>query len=178
MTAAVGHFLSNIVNTGFSSALGALGLVALVGQDADTVFTSIADALSPEGADLESVAARRAVEEVLDKLCERIIQDDEDLSALDRMTDEDVSWAIKECVVAYVYERWIGELGSRIEGGAISPENAVALEEQMRDFVRESVEIDLSDTSVLAIDWNGEEGREIVERLFQEAYSFLEASEE
>ena len=89
------------------------------------------------------------------------------------MTAEEVADAVVACVAAYVYERWVGELGLSIEKGTVSGEDAVMLETQMQDWIGEAVALDLSDTNVLEINW-AIEGPATVDRVLRDAYSFLE----
>ena len=54
-TLRLGSFLAHVSSAGVGAALESLGLGRFVGQDAETVFAAIADALAPEGTDSEQV---------------------------------------------------------------------------------------------------------------------------
>ena len=175
-TARLGSFLSAAAARGFEAALRSIDLGGFVGRPAEEVFAAIADALAPDGASVEDAAARAAVEKVMADLCDRVEAAGGDLAVLDTVTAEEVANAVVACVAAYVYERWVGELGLSIEKGTFSSEDAVMLEDQMKGWVGEAVALDLGGTDVLQIDW-AVEGPATVDRVFRDAYSFLENAE-
>ncbi|MBU4357563.1 MAG: hypothetical protein L6300_13950 [Syntrophaceae bacterium] len=175
ITASVGGFFSSVSSRGIQEAIASLGLTTVVGEPADSVFAKIAEALSPAGATREEVAARKAVNDVLSDMYEKFILDDGNLENLNRMTPGDVRDAIENCVSSYIYHRWLEELGFRIEKGAITESLAVTLENQMQDYVKDSVSLEVTGIDVLNFDWHGTAGQELIERVFQDAYSILEA---
>jgi len=89
------------------------------------------------------------------------------------MTPNDIAAAIESCVEAYVYNRWLGDLGVKIEERAVSPTDACRMEREMRDFIRETVRFDMSRVSVMTLDWRGEAGRQFVENIYRDAYSLF-----
>ena len=177
ITAGVGGFFSSVSSQGIHEAIASLGLTTVVGEPAESVIAKIAEALSPPGATREDVAARKAVNDVLSGLYEKFILDDGNLENLNRMTTDDVRDAVENCVSSYIYHRWLEELGSRIEKGAIDERLAVTLENQMQDYVKETVSLEIAGVDVLNFDWHGTAGQELIERLFQDAYSILEAEQ-
>lgn len=175
VAAKVGSFLGTISSRGIQDAIASLGFIAAVGESAEIVFAKIADALSPAGATREEVAARKAVDDVLCDLYDRFIRDGEGITSLDRMTAEDIGNSVEKCVSSFIYHRWLEELGFRIEKGAITENAAVALENQMKDYVNECVSLEINAIDVLNFDWQSDQGQQIINRVFQDAYSILEA---
>lgn len=175
-TGRLAGFLANVVNAGAETATRMVGLARIIGENADTAFAAIANALAPSGATLEEAAARKAVNEALCILYTKYDLEDGDLGKLDALDADTVAEALRASVVGYVYHRWLEELGRRIEQRAVTPHEAVQLEKQIRDLVTEAVKLDFSTVDPLNVDWNGAEGRRIVERIYQEAYAVLEAS--
>lgn len=175
VAAKVGTFLGAISSRGIQDAFASLGFIAAVGESAEIVFAKIANALSPAGATREEVAARKAVDDVLCDLYGKFIRDGEDISTLDRMTEEDIRDSVEQCVSSYIYHRWLEELGFRIEKGAITENEAIGLENQMKDYVKECVSLETSQIEVLKLNWQGAQGQHIIDRVFQDAYSILEA---
>lgn len=175
VAARVGGFFSSVSSRGTQEAIASLGLTIAVGESAEIVFAKIADALSPAGATREEVAARKAVNDVLSDLYAKFVLDDGKLESLGRMTPDDVRAAIENCVSSYIYHRWLEELGFRIEKGSITENSAVAMENQMQDYVKDSVSLEITEIDVLNFDWHGAAGQQLIERVFQDAYSILEA---
>jgi hypothetical protein len=172
-----GRFLGTLASRGLGPALEALGLRNYIGHGADEVFAAIANAISPIGATLEEAAARRAADEVLARLYEERVGANGDLAGLERMTAEDVATAVRDVISAYVYQRWLEELGKSIETGTTSPREAVQLEREVRQYVRDIVQLEVPNDRVLTIDWEKSEGQALVQRLFEEAYGLLEEGE-
>lgn len=173
-TARLGGFLADVASRGLGAALEALNLATVVGRDARTVFAAIANALAPDGATPEQVVAREAVDDVLSDLYERFVNDDVDLSRLDTLTEGDVSSAVIDSVTAYIYHRWIQELGVQLEKKAVTASEAVRLEREARLFVRDSVTLDLKGKNLLTMDW-AREGNSLVEKIYIEAYTLFGA---
>jgi len=173
-TAALGGFLSNVASRGFSDAARTLGLSLLVGQSATSVLNAILNALAPTGASNEEAIARRATAEVLADLFERYGVQEGGTDRLDNMPAADVAAATEKSVAAYIYQRWLLELGKRIDQGAYSDREAVRMEREVKAYVRDLVRIDLRGRDILTIDWNGVDGQQFCQRIFQEAYALLE----
>ncbi|RUL87987.1 Qat anti-phage system associated protein QatB [Tautonia sociabilis] len=176
-TARLGGFLADVLRRGIDRAARELGLTGVVGRAVDEVFAAIANAIAPDGATLESAAARAAIDEALAHLYERYVTPEGDAGTLDSMDADAVRDSIRISIESYVYTRWLEELSQRIEVRAVSAAEALRLEREVKDYVRETVRLDLGSVDVLRIDWAGSEGRGIIDRLYREAYDLLEASE-
>ena len=175
-TARLAGFLADVASRGTAAAVTALG-VSLVGQSAETILTAIADALAPEGALLEESVARQAVDDVLLVLFERYDLENGSITNLDAVDAGAVREVIVLSVAQSIYLRWLEDLGKCIETGTATSNEALRLEREVKDYVRETLTLDLSGHDVLRVDWNGREGQQIVERIYREAYGFLEAGE-
>lgn len=172
-TAALGSFLSDVAGRGLRRALDALGLAGLAGNDAQTVLAAIENALAPPGASREDAAARKAVGVALDEIYQRFGAGEAPLDALDKMSPQDIRDALTTSVAEYIYARWLSELGRRLEERAVSAEAAVRLERDIHAYLRETVALDLKGRDPLKVEWNGEEGRALIEGLYEEAFRIL-----
>jgi hypothetical protein len=152
------------------------GLQAYLGQSADAAFTAIANALAPAGALLEEAVARRAITEAIYELFEELEIVGTDLSALESMTPEVMRSAVECSIVAYIFNRWLEELGDRIERYAVSADVAIRLEREVRDYVATAVRLDLSHIDVMTFDWTSTSATGIIESIYAEAYGFLETA--
>ena len=169
--------MSSVASQGLRASLDALGLADVVGKSAMAVLAAIADRIAPAGNTVEEAAARRSANDVIEKLYRLCDEAGGDLGTLEQMTEDDVRQAIHESAASYVYHRWAEELGLRIEQGAVSAASAVALERQMRNYIRERVTNLLGDRDPLRIDWAGKEGSAITKTIYEEAYRLLEVGE-
>jgi len=176
-TGRLGGFLSSAAGSGFRAALESIGLRGVVGQSSEVVLARLVDTLAPSGATREEAAARRATVEVLAFLYDSVAGDAGDVSALDDMDATIVEQAVEMSVSGYIYNRWLDELGLSIEKGAVSETNAIRLEADVREYVASCVSLELGEQSVLDVNWDGTEGRGIIDRVFRDAYAVLEAAE-
>ena len=173
-TASLGNFLANVVNRGGDAAARVLGLARVIGKGADAVFAALVDALAPSGAELEEAAARKAVEEAIEHIYKVFDLEDGDLTKLDAMDADTVTQVLSVSVCTYIYHRWLQELGKSIQEKAVGQREAVRLERDVLAYIREAVKLDFQNVDVLRIRWNGDAGRAIVNRIYSEAYGFLE----
>lgn len=171
----IGNFLSAVQRSGLQQAADSIGLRDIVGQSSDHVLARLVDALAPAGSTREEAAARRATIEVLEYLYETVIGEDGDLRALERMDQETVEEAIERSVSGYIYNRWLDELGLSIESGAVTEAAAVELERDVKEYVESCVALEIGDKSAVQVDWAGREGRQIIDRVYRDAYALLEA---
>ena len=177
MVAGMAFFLTTAATKGIGVAFETLGLSGIVGQNAEVVLAAIANAIAPDGSSLESSAARKATADLLAALYDRYFSDAGDLTAFEEMKADDIREVVEESVSAYIYNRWLQELGLSIEKGAVSIAEAIRLERELKAYVRECVRLELAERDALAINWSGREGHQIIESVFQDAYALLEVSQ-
>lgn len=166
-------FLSDVSRNGLDAAVRQLGLGSVIGSDVDSVIAAIADAVCPEGASREEAAAREATAEALEEVFADVITADGDLTKLDAMTAATVAKAITTLVTSYIYNRWLNDLGAKIESKAITSQQAVRVEKRMRQFIRDAVKLDLRDRDPLKIDWRAQEGRSFMEQIYRDAFNMI-----
>lgn len=172
-TASLASFLSGVASNGLDTTLRTLKLASFIGRDAESVFAAVINAICPDGSAREDVAARESVNDALWQLYGDLIPEDGDLTPLNSLTEQQLKATILTSIVAYIYRRWLGDLGIKIEQKAVSAKDAVKLERQMKVYIRDSVKLEFGDRSALTIDWKGREGRELVEKIYQEAFSLI-----
>lgn len=172
--AALGGFLVDVVHNGLPNALEKRGLAYLIGQDVDNVLASLVDALAGSGATREEAITRAAMAEVLGDLFERLAETPDGLAALESFDAAGIAEVIELFTTEYIYQRMLEEIGDCIETGALTPEIAERLENQIRNYIREMVRLELSDVDVLDLEWAGPEGEAFRERIFRSAYALLE----
>ena len=138
------------------------------------MLAAIANALAPDGATQEEAVARQAVNETLAYLYERYGLADGDLTKLDAMDRAGVAEAVGVSVTAYIYHRWVQELGRKIEENSVSAQDAVRLERDVRAFIAETVLLDMTRVDPVTLDWGGPAGQRFVEQIYADAYAMLE----
>lgn len=174
-TSRLAGFLSNVSTGGFAAAVRQLGLGSLAGRPAHDVMAAITNALAPRGATLADAAARQAIADTLAELWERRGVVDGGLDRLQAMTPDDVRGAITESVSSYIFYQWVLELGRAIERQAVSTNQAITMEREMRQYIHDTLTLDLAGTDVLAVDWGGAQGQAIISKVYADAFALIES---
>lgn len=169
----LGGFLGDVAERGLREVLQERGLADLIGGDTADVLSAIVDQLAGNGRTLEEAAARAAMVAVLaNEFGEGEFEDLD--SALQALDGDAVGRLLEQFLVEYVYRRMLEEIGERISNGAIDLAAAYRVEQDIHDFLLAAVHLDLSQGDPLTIDWEGPEGRDLLDRLMADAYSQLE----
>jgi hypothetical protein len=172
-TAGLGGFLADVANRGFAEATTSLGLTNLLGQPVEAALAAMLNAIAPAGATADDITARRADADALAVLFQRFKAQEGGLAKLNAMDAGAVKDVIQVSVASYIYHRWLLDLGKRVEERAVSPKQAVKLEREVKEHVKNLVKINLHGRDVLKIDWHGAEGRQFTQQIYEEAYELL-----
>ena len=172
----LGAFLGGVARQGLDQALRSMGLGELVGMTPYGALCALADRLGGSGATLDEAVARGAVVAVLGELMGDLEGEYDDVKAglegtLDRGALVDLL-ALFLCQV--IHQRFLLDLGDRIDARAVSALEAARAEEEALDFIAAMVHFDLGAMDPLALDWEGAEGARLVERNLAAALALLE----
>jgi hypothetical protein len=135
---------------------------------------AVANVICPPRGSADDAIARQSTTEVLAWLYDKYALTDEGLLRLERLGEPELAEAITESVSRYIFNRWLEELGKKIEEKAISADHAVRIERDVLDFVRESVKLDLAGQPLLTMDWQSTSAAQLIERIYGDAYRMLE----
>lgn len=166
-------FFTTTARSDISQGLNSIGLGHLVGKDVDTVFSELIDTLLDNGVNFDENIAREAIEDALASFYKQC-SENQNFKSLERLTEEQLKRAIEDFVSGYIYKRWLQKLGNCIERKAVSEIEAVKLEGEVKIYVRDLVNLELDSRNILSIDWNGDEGRQMIDSLYEDAYSLIE----
>lgn len=168
----LGGLLSGLGTGTAAQALASIGLDHLVGQDRFTVLDELVTYIAGAGNDLDSGAARDAACDVLDE----VFGDADSWEELNQITvsREELGSILERFLALYVYNRVpvVAERLSRLT----DPVAMRRADQEMRQIIADLVVIELPDDP-LAIDWGGQQGRDIAERSVSSAYELLSALE-
>jgi hypothetical protein len=169
----LGSLLSGIADDGLATALTGQGLADLVGGDRFTVLDAIANRIAGDGSDLDTQAARDATFDVLAEL----FPDADSWADLDavRVDADEVARLLELFLSRYIYNRIpvIAERLARIT----DPAKAQRAEEDLQRMVESFVALQLP-RGPLHVDWDGAEGRQIIDDTLRTVYEALEFLEE
>jgi hypothetical protein len=162
----LGAFFGTVADRGLDVALQQIGLANLIGRDTTELLEALVDRLAGPGGPLEEADARAAML--------RVLQEElEEPAALDGLDQDRVGRIVESFLVEYIYERMLQEIGDRLENGAMTVEDAMKSEDDIRVYVVANVQLELAREEPLTV-WDGPEGQELVGRLMEDAYAQLE----
>lgn len=167
-------FLSRVATNGIADALESIGLRDILGQSIEAALAAIMNKLAPSGGGLDESAARKAIDLTLLTIFEEYDVEANGIERLDEMDTKSVENAFQAVVSEYNFQRWMLELGKRVEEGAVSASEALRLEAIAKECIGEATRLDLRDHNVLTTDWSGAESQKIINDIYEQAYIFLE----
>lgn len=173
----VAAFLAQVSASGVTAAARAFRIEAYLGGDVTLFLAGLVDALAPAGGTTEDAVTRAAVALTLEELLTEYAIGADGLAGLERLGPADIDHVIETLISNYAAERALQTLSSRIEARSVTPERAIVIEAQIRDFVRASVELEFRGRDPRTVDWMGRQGEQIIAQLFHDAFAILQAAE-
>jgi hypothetical protein len=166
-------FLGTLSSTGLNGTLTQLGLAELIGKPAEEICSAIADALAPIGSTNDEAIARDAIITTIDTLYTRILENGGSIESLDSLTPDQIKETMLEYVSNYVFTKWMYELGSAIEKGNISEQEAIELEKEVKSLIISETTECYRDVDINYFVLNDEDSLQTITDIFETAYSIL-----
>ena len=175
----VGHnlasFAARVGQTGLATALRELGLADLIGRSAAEVTGALVERLAGPGSTMDATLARIALNKLRLELL-GTAKTFEDVDHILRSTLEQVQVAglLIQYYGHYLYERFTRDFYERlIKSGGV--EKARSSIESVRRTIFASLRAKLAGRNPVEVDWRGEEGRQLAERILIETLQIFEA---
>ena len=166
-------FFTTTARSDIFQGLNSIGLGHLVGKDVETVFSGLIDTLLDNGVNFDENIAREVMDDALASFYEQC-SENKNFESIEHLTPEQLKRAIENFVSGYIYKRWLQKLGKCIERGAVSEDEAVKLEAEVKIYVGDLVNLELDSRDIFSIDWNGDEGEQVIDSIYEDAYSLIE----
>jgi hypothetical protein len=166
----LGGFLSGVARDGIIRTLERLGLRNFVGQSVPALLTALGRILAPASATADEAIAATAYHETMAELIDELGVTGEDLAAFDQMDEIRVRETMERYVGNVVLTRLLQVLSAEIEQGAVTPERAVAVELELRDFVKSAVALEFGQTQITTVDWDSPAAARVIDSLFRQGY--------
>jgi hypothetical protein len=168
-------FLSDVIREGSQKAFEKIGIDDLEGLSANKAFTKLSNFLSPTTNLSDEPYARSAVSEVLSKIFERFELEERDLSELDNITPELALEFTEIYIAEYIIDRLMSELGKTLYDKEYNQREVLEREYEIKEFVNEQVKLELMDVDYRTDGFSENEGKKIIDNVFEYAYSILES---
>lgn len=167
------NFVSGISNNGLVETLKQFGLSDCIGKSSEEILARIADRIAPIGSTNDEAIARNAILETLDFLYEKLLEEGKELDSLDSLNEQTMKDSVGEYISTYIFNKWLYEVGLAIEKNELTEKEAIVLEKEIKDFVRDETKSALKDKDILTLNVSDGDGKRIIENIFELAYSTI-----
>ncbi len=168
----LGHFLSNSLTQGVRETLSQYN-IEFEGRTAKEILTDVINHIAPVPVTKEDSVARKALLRTMEVLYEKLEDENNNISTLEKIDKELLNEMIPIQVESYIYERIINDLGSRIESKSSSPSDAISKEKELKEYINSKVDTTLKGKDFSQIDFNNIMNKE-VEILYEQCYKVME----
>ncbi len=168
-----GDFIGSLTSSGATNTFVDYGIQNLIGKSAEEVCAGIVNAIAPIGSTNDEAIAREALIETLDSLYTKLLENGDEINALDNLTPELVKETLINYVGNFIFTKWMYELGGAVEKGNISERDAIRLEKEVREFIINETVEKYKEVSIKE-NINSDTTSTIIEEIFQTAYTILE----
>lgn len=166
-TARLADFLGNAAASGVPEALRSIGLERLAGRPMGEVLRGMTDFICPAGGSIDESIAREAFIETLAKLAESGITD------LETLTPEQMQTVLEMNIVLAIEARICNDIGLNAVALPSSPEEALAIQEQLFEYVDGSV-ADVFSAAPLGQGLTSAQVQVEIDRIYTQAFGVLQ----
>lgn len=135
------------------------------------VLNELTNHLAPVPITKDDSIARKALIVTLEYIYEMF--DDENLD-YDTIDSNVLNLMIPKFIENYIYERIINDLGSRIEKNSKSPQDAMNLESELKEYINAKIEIAFKGKDFTKINFNDSSTKDEVESMLNQCYTLME----
>ena len=147
-----------------------LGLQRLIGSDRYEVIAALLDFIGGEGGDRDAAAARDAACDLIESVFGDV-PEFEQLAAI-AVDSEEIERLLLGFLANYVVNR--AEVVAERLNRYGNVQQAIDREQELFDYVSAMLDLQLSGTDPLSVDWAGSQGDQILRETFDALYSQLE----
>lgn len=164
-----GSFISGSYRDGIRNVL-AQYQIEYDGKSAKDILTDVMNILAPVPVTKEDSVARKALIRSMEVLYEMLEDENNDISTLEKIDKDLLNRIIPIQIESYIYERILNDLGYRIETKVTTANEAINIENEIKDYIKSKVE-----TTLKGYDFSNFEFLEKqVESLFNQCYKVME----
>lgn len=135
------------------------------------VLNELTNLIAPVPITKDDSIARKALIVTLEYIYEML--DDENLD-YDVIDSDTLNLMVPKFIENYIYERIINDLGSRIEENSKTPQEALNLETELKEYINAKVEIAFKGKDFSQINFNDSTTKNEVESLLNQCYTLME----
>ena len=171
-TAALGQFLASIRQKGLNQTLKEFN-IEFQGRTLENVLSDIVNVIA-KGSNLkEECVAKNACINTLEVMYELVEESGLNLESLESMNDDIFETLMCNYVSEYIWESMLNDLESRLEQYADNPTKALEIENDFKDYIKNSVEVTYKSKDIKVNQFSNKEIDIFVENLYKDCYEVL-----
>lgn len=164
--------INSIQKNGFQATLNDIG-IDYENKSLNEVFSLLINVISPSSNSKEDSVARIAVQDACAKIYDFIEKNNLPIDSIDKMPTELFNETVCEFLSSYIWTLMMKDLESRLEKYSNIPEKAVSIENDFKDLIHSTVEVELSkDKNIF-----GENATTSIESIYERCIKNLEGIE-
>lgn len=131
------------------------------------ILSELINILAPTPSTKDDAVSRKALILTMEVLYELIEQENLEIEAIEKL---DVNIIIPTYIEAYIYQKLINDLGSRIESNSKSAADAVALEKDIKEYIHSKIEVVFKGKDIKDYEFSTKE----ILSLYNQCYTVME----
>lgn len=161
-------FLTDVSSNGITEALKSLNLTSLVGRPIEEIFLGLSDYICPEGGSVDSGIAREAFIETIVDLATNGVTD------LNELNIDQIQTVLELYATNAIEGRIYNEIGNNAIAFSATPQEALAIEQQLRDFIRNGVSDALSEVQDQIVNLSPNKILGFVDGVYERSFAILQ----
>lgn len=165
-TVSLSNFINRVASSSFRETLDGYQ-IEYDGKSATEVLTQLISVLAPSPVTREDSIARKALILTIEELYELVEDNKMDILDLDAPR---LNFIVPCYVKSFINERLLNDLGSRVESADITPDKAIEIETELREYIGSKVDVVFTGKDFSNTTFTTEE----VESLYNQCYTAME----
>jgi len=162
----LGNFVRSISEQGLKETLEAYK-IDYKDKNTKEILSELINILAPSPSTKDDAVSRKALILTMEVLYELIEKENLEIEAIEKL---DVNIIVPTYIEAYIYQKLINDLGSRIESNSKSAADAVALEKDIKEYIHSKIEIVFKGKEIKDYEFSTKE----ILRLYNQSYTVIE----
>jgi len=170
----IARFANRVQEAGLDQALQDFGLGDLVGESAESVVYSLSDRLCDDGGPLDEVDGRKALLDIYGEM----LDEAESFEDVEDALQEEMQPDALEKVLTQFFGRYLYHEFCRVHYERLAKnedeETVQSYMDDIKDFIQVELEKKTFDKDLSGIDWEGNEGENIIEEIHERTLNVFE----
>lgn len=162
----LGNFVRSVSEQGLKETLEAYK-IDYKDKNTKEILSELINILAPSPSTKDDAVSRKALILTMEVLYELIEKENLEIEAIEKL---DVNIIVPTYIEAYIYQKLINDLGSRIESNSKSAADAVALEKDIKEYIHSKIEIVFKGKEIKDYEFSTKE----ILSLYNQCYTVIE----